>query len=224
MGDVTWKNVRVASATCAERSFERRIAKVDRDGCFPERHVEREADTGEARDRQEDVAAAGVAEDQRGRHLRVGLQVEAERRQIPGALDDGLEFGLAFARDGDAGTQLIARVAQRFVDVDAAGVQLGGELVLDERGFELPGVREAPALLEVFGGGADLGPFQAEARVSIIGVFSERVGVLGDRAVVVLGMLRILAAAERRGGRAAGGGQPERDENEQMALSAGRNQ
>ena len=85
---------------------------------------------------------------ERRRHLDVRRQVEARRRQIARALDQRLELGLAFARDGDLGAQLVARRAQLLVDVAVGRVQLGGELVLDQRLIELAGGREAAAALK----------------------------------------------------------------------------
>ncbi len=71
---------------------------------------------GELRDRREDDAAAGRAEDQRVGQLGVRRQIEARRRQVARALDQRLQLGLAVARDRDLGAQLLARVAQRLVD------------------------------------------------------------------------------------------------------------
>ena len=124
-GAVTRKNVRVAPATVLERVLERGVAQVDGDRRLAERRVEDQADVGEPRDRREDVAAAGVAEDERRRHLDVLRQVEPRRRQVARPLDERLQLGLAFARDRDLGAQLVARRPQLLVDVAAGRVQLG---------------------------------------------------------------------------------------------------
>ena len=81
-----------------ERVVERRVAQIDGDRRVAERRVEDQADVGEPRDGGEDVAAAGVAEDERRRHLHAGRQIHARRRQIARALDQRLQLGLAFAR------------------------------------------------------------------------------------------------------------------------------
>ena len=128
-----------------ERVVERGVAQVDGDRRLAERRIEDQADVREPRDGREDVAAAGVAEDQRRRHLHVLRQVEAGRRQVARALDERLELGLALARDGDLRAQLVARRAQLLVDVAARRVQLGGELVFDERLVELADGREPAA-------------------------------------------------------------------------------
>ncbi len=76
-----------------QRRFERAVAQVDRHRLVAEGRIEDDVDAGEAPERGEDVARAGVAEGQHRRHLRVGREVQADRRQIARALDQAFRAG-----------------------------------------------------------------------------------------------------------------------------------
>ena len=74
------------------------------------------------------------------------------------------ELGLAFARDRDLGRAAALRVvAQRFVDLAAGRVQLGRELVFDQRLLRAcPVAARRRPRLEVIRDGAQLGALEAE--------------------------------------------------------------
>ena len=89
------------------------------------------------------------------------------------------------------------------VDLAACRVQLGGQLVLDQRLIELVRGGQSPPSLEVIGRGSEPGPFETEARVRIVGVQPNRFGVFDNRPIVVLAMLGLAAVTARRGRGAA---------------------
>ena len=59
--------------------------------------------------------------------------------------DQRFEARLAVFANRDLGAQLRARVLQLALDVGVAGIELGGELVFDQRLFELAGRRRGGA-------------------------------------------------------------------------------
>ena len=68
-----------------------------------------------------------------------------------------------------------------------AGIELGGELVFDQRLFELAGRRRAGgARGEVILRGAQLRAFEALLGVAAVGILAQQLGVFGDGEVVVL--------------------------------------
>ena len=81
-----------------------------------------------------------------------------------------LQLGLAAARDRDLGAEPLPRVAQRRVDLRVGRVQLGGELVLDQRLFETLRRGEPAAGEEVLLGGPEPGALQGAARVAVVRV------------------------------------------------------
>ena len=78
-------------------------------------------------------------------------------------------------------------------------VQLGGQLVLDERLVELAGRGEAAAALEVLLRGAQLRALERRAaRSASSGLSADGLGVFDDGEVVVLTLLGVAAAAAGR--------------------------
>ena len=69
--------------------------------------------------------------------------------------------------------------------------------ILDQRLIEFAGRREPAAALEVILRRAQLRAIEREARVHVLRVQPHRLGVLDDRAVVVLPPLGVAAAAQR---------------------------
>ena len=127
------------------------------------------ADVGEFRDREEHLAAARIAEDERSRHLGVRRQVEAGCREVARRLDQGLQRRLPLTRHRGIRAQLAACRAQLGVDVSAGWIQLGRQLVFNER-LIVPAQRgKAPAALKMVGRGAQLGAFETQARLRVVG-------------------------------------------------------
>jgi len=89
------------------------------------------------------------------------------------------------------------------------GVQLGSDLVLDQRLIELAGRSKPAAAVEVVLRRSQLGALERGTRVSIVGIEANSLGVLDHREVVVLTMFGGVAAMQRRRGGAAAGEQAE---------------
>ena len=181
-----------------ERGVERRVPEIDRDWRFAERGIEAEADARQARDREKDQPAARVPECQRIGHLHVGRQIETDRRQVARPLDQRLELGFSFTRHCDFGPELIACVGEGGFDLVARGIQLGRQLKFNERFLELSASRKPAAPIEMIGGGTQLGALEAIAGGTVVGVFSERVRVLGDGSIVFLVRFGFLPELESR--------------------------
>jgi hypothetical protein len=126
-------------------------------------------------------------------------QIEAGRRQVPRAVDQCLELGLALARDGDPDAQFVTCGPQFVVDDVARGVQIGGHAVFDQGFVELADGREAAGALQVIFRGADPGPFEPGAGIAIVGLLAEHFGVLNDGPVVILAEFGVVSQM-RRGG------------------------
>ena len=209
---MTRKKVARLPGDRAQRIIEGRVAKVDGDRRFPKRWIERQADIGKFRNREEHVAAARLAEDERGRHLGVRRQVETGRREIARRFDQRLQRRLAFTRHRGIRAQLVACRAQRGVDVSAAWIQLGRHLVFDERLVVLAERGLAASALKVVARGAELGAIETEARIGIVGMETNGVVVFDDRDVVILPIVRLDPLA--KGGR---GGAPGRRQQESQS-------
>ena len=68
---------------------------------------------------------------------------------------------------------------------------------LDQRLIELAGRAQPATALKMIGGGAHLRTLKTEAGIRVVGMLTQRVGVLDDGAVVVLKMLSGFTAPER---------------------------
>ena len=90
---------------------------------------------------------------------------------------------------GQLGAQAHTRPAQLGLDVAVAGIELRGQLHLDQRFLELARRVQPAAAREMQLRGAQLCAFQGQARVEVVGVLLERLGVLDDGPVVVVGTL-----------------------------------
>ncbi len=103
--------VEVVRARCdrRQRVLERRVAQLGRDRRLPERRIEDDVEVGDARQCRDDVARAGLAEQQRRRQLRVMRQLVAS------------ELGMSRVRSTSAsscvlpsaGTAILLRTANR---------------------------------------------------------------------------------------------------------------
>ena len=99
-------------------------------------------------------------------------------------------------------TRLRSRGAQRpqcLVDLGAPGVELGGELVLEECLVESIGGLEPSAAGEVVLGGAEPGALEGLPDPWVGGILREDPRVLRHGAVVVLGGLGLLGGPQARG-------------------------
>ena len=126
---------------------------------------------GEPRDRREDVAAARVAEGQRRRHLdvRSAGRGPAAAGRAPARSASAARSCLRARRRSCARSLL--RVARSSSSMSPLRrVQLGGELVLDQRLVELAGRGEPAAAVEVILRGAQLGALEREPRVGVVGL------------------------------------------------------
>ena len=136
---MTRQKLRVVDDSAFSASFERLAAQVDRHRLIAERRIEHDAEVRELADRGVDVARVGVAEDHRVGQLGIGRQIGARQRRGEALRDQRFEPRLAVFANRDLGAQLRARVLQLALDVGVAGIELGGELVFDQRLFELAG-------------------------------------------------------------------------------------
>ena len=132
-------------------------------------------------------------------------EVESGRGKRARPVDQGLQLGLAFARDGDLGAQLVARLADRGVGFAARRVELGGRFVLDERLLVLAGRVEAAAALEVVHGGAQLRSIEREPRFGVVGFVADCLRVFGNGGVVLLTPFEVAAPVQCRGRSATAG-------------------
>ena len=153
-----------------QRVGERGLPEIHGDRRLAEGGVEHQVQVREARDRGEDRAAARGAEHQRVGQGRVVRQIESGRGEVPRAVDEGLQFGLAAARDGDLRAQALAGFAQRGVGQGVGRVELGRELVLDQRLLVSFGGGEPPAGEEMFLGRAQPRPLERAAGVAVVGL------------------------------------------------------
>ena len=128
-------------------------------------------------------------------------------REVARAVDERLELGLARARDGDLGAQLLSRLAQSGRHFAIRRVQLRRELELPEGLLMTIRGRQAAAPEKVFLGRPEARTIERGASLGIIGVFLQCLGVLDHRPVEVVGQLGAVAIAESRGRRT-----PARDE------------
>ena len=96
-----------------------------------------------------DIARARIAENHRLGQLRIGRQVGPRQRSGEALFDQRLETRLAVFADGDLGAELRAGLLPLELDVGVGGIQLGGELILDERLFEVPGRGQSTRVCEV---------------------------------------------------------------------------
>ncbi len=130
-------------------------------------------------------------------------QIQSLRRQIARALDQRLESGLVLARNRHLRAELIPRRTELVVNLAARRVQLGGELVFDQRLIELVRRGQSPPAGEVVGRGSEPGSLKTQACVLVVGVQAHRPGVFDNSPVVVLAALGLAAVAGRGGGGAA---------------------
>ena len=183
-----------------QRVGERHLAQVGVDDLVAEARVEDDVEPGKLRNRPEHVAAAGRAEDERVGKLGVGREVEAWRRKHARALDQRFELGLPVPRDGDLGAELLANVAQRFLDQRVARIQLRRELILAERLFVALGAGERARSEGVLLRRAQFRALERQTRVVVVGVGAKRLRVLDDGEVVVPGGFGSFAGAKSRTG------------------------
>ena len=168
-----------------ERLGQRDVAQVDAQRRVAEPGVEDEIQAGESRHGGEDRARARIAEHERIRERGALRQVESRRGKVARLLDERLKLGLAFARHGQLGPDLLARILQRRLDIRVGRVQFRGELILGERVFVPLGRRQPPAAEEMVLRGAQPRPIEGQARVAIVGVEADDLRVFHDGAVVV---------------------------------------
>jgi hypothetical protein len=99
---------------------------------------------------------------------------------------------------------LRAHVAQLVGDVGIGGVQLVGDLQLDERLVEPAAGTEAPASGEVLERRPQLRAVETEPRLVVRRILAQYLRVFDDRLVVILERLRPLAGPHAGGCRAPG--------------------
>ncbi len=102
---------------------------------------------------------------------------------------------LAFAPHHDLRSKLIADISKRVIDVAAARVHLGRDLVLDERLVQLARRFQTARARQMILARTEFRPLQRQLRGPVVGVFLEREGVFGDSPVVILGQLGAFAGA-----------------------------
>ena len=187
---------------------ERGVPQVDRDRGLAKLRIEDDADAAEARDGREHIPAAGVAKDERARHLDVRWQIETGRRQIARPVDEALKLRLAFTRDGDFRAELVAGGSQFLVDSGVGRAQFGGHAIFHDGFVELPDGRQPASSLQVIFGRPRLGAFEAGAGAAAVGIQAKRLRVFDDGAVVVAAEFGVAAVSRGRGrgaGRREGG-------------------
>ena len=109
-----------------------------------------------------------AAEHQRAGQLHALRQVEARRRQVAGPLDQALELRPPAARDRRPSCAASgARPCSAVVDQRVRRIQLGRELVLDDRLFVAFQAGEPAAADGVFLRGAQLDALERRARVAV---------------------------------------------------------
>ena len=101
--------------------------------------------------------------------LQAARQLEALGRQVARAGDERLQPRLAPARARELRAQAVARHLQLALDVAARRVELGGDLVLEQRLVVLLRRRQAAGAEEVGVGRAQLGALERLARLEAVG-------------------------------------------------------
>ena len=132
-------------ATDGQRLVQRRIAQVDGDGLVAEVRIEHDADVGELADGREDVAALASRKiSVSGSVTSVGTSAPGMRRSEARSMSASSVVLLA-ALGRDLRPQLRAqRRGARLRWCRSAGFSSDGELIFDERLFELTGGAETP--------------------------------------------------------------------------------
>jgi hypothetical protein len=183
-----------------ERLLEGDAAQLDRVAAVLVIALEGDVDPSGHPHRAQDVAQAGVVEDNvdwigRGRiEQRFG----------------GLPRRLLQLLDGGPGTLRLRQVADAPLHlIDLAGdlpigrVVLAGAAVFAQRVFELAARLEQPRLVEVQRGCSQHRPLERNLVVDAIGIFLDRPSVVFDRGVPVAGARRVFAPPVRPAGAAA---------------------
>ena len=201
----TRRSCACCAVTACSASSSVRLAQVDRQRLVAELRIEDHVDVGEVADRGEDVADAGVAEDERVGQRHVRGQLEAGRLQIARRFRPA--SGAASCRRSGRRAWRAAGCAARAARVSMsplAGFSSAAICSSISASSSLPVPARRRARWSWYARRAELGALQRQARRQVVGLGAQRLLVLDDGAVEVLGALGFAAGLQAGGRRAAG--------------------